>query len=79
MLRSIYIKNFILIDELHLDITGGLTVLTGETGAGKSILLGALNAGLGKRISSKGLLKQEDQKAVVEIVLDIDDSMRDAF
>lgn len=79
MLRSIYIKNFILIDELHLDITSGLTVLTGETGAGKSILLGALNAGLGKRISSKNLLKQDDQKAVVEIVLDIDDSLRDAF
>lgn len=78
-MRSIYIKNFILIDELHLDITSGLTVLTGETGAGKSILLGALNAGLGKRISSKNLLKQDDQKAVVEIVLDIDDSLRDAF
>lgn len=78
-MRSIYIKNFILIDELHLDITSGLTVLTGETGAGKSILLGALNAGLGKRLSSKNLLKQDDQKAVVEIVLDIDDSLRDAF
>lgn len=79
MLRSIYIKNFILIDELHLNFGQGLTVLTGETGAGKSILLGALNAGLGKRISSKGLLKQDDQKAVVEIVLDIDGSLKEAF
>ena len=79
MLRSIYIKNFILINELHLDVSQGLTVLTGETGAGKSILLGALNAGLGKRVSTKGLLKQDDQKAVVEIVLDIDASLKDAF
>ena len=79
MLRSIYIKNFILIDELHLDVSQGLTVLTGETGAGKSILLGALNAGLGKRISSKGLLKNDDKKAVVEIVLDIDASLKESF
>lgn len=79
MLRTIYIKNFILIDELHLDFTRGLTVLTGETGAGKSILLGALNAGLGKRISSKGILKDITKKAVVEITIDIEEHLKDAF
>lgn len=79
MLKSIYIKNFILIDELHLDVGGGLTVLTGETGAGKSILLGALNAGLGKRLSAKGVLRNEEEKAVVEIVMDIDKGLRHAF
>ena len=79
MLRTIYIKNFILIDELHLDFTRGLTVLTGETGAGKSILLGALNTGLGKRISSKGILKDPTKKGVVEITIDIEEHLKDAF
>lgn len=79
VLRTIYIKNFILIDELHLDFTRGLTVLTGETGAGKSILLGALNAGLGKRISSKGILKDPTKKGVVEITIDIEEHLKDAF
>jgi DNA repair protein RecN (Recombination protein N) len=79
VLRTIYIKNFILIDELHLDFTHGLTVLTGETGAGKSILLGALNAGLGKRISSKGILKDPTKKGIVEITIDIEDHLKDAF
>lgn len=79
MLRTIYIKNFILIDELHLDFTRGLTVLTGETGAGKSILLGALNAGLGKRVSSKGILKDANKKGVVEITIDIEEHLKDAF
>jgi len=79
VLRTIYIKNFILIDELHLDFTRGLTVLTGETGAGKSILLGALNAGLGKRVSSKGILKDDTKKAVVEITIDIEEHLKEAF
>ena len=78
-MRTIYIKNFILIDELHIDFTRGLTVLTGETGAGKSILLGALNAGLGKRISSKGILKDPTKKGVVEITIDIEEHLKDAF
>lgn len=78
-MRTIYIKNFILIDELHLDFTRGLTVLTGETGAGKSILLGALNAGLGKRVSSKGILKDATKKGVVEITIDIEEHLKDAF
>ena len=78
-MRTIYIKNFILIEELHLDFTRGLTVLTGETGAGKSILLGALNAGLGKRVSSKGILKDANKKGVVEITIDIEEHLKDAF
>ena len=54
-------------------------MLTGETGAGKSILLGALNAGLGKRISSKGILKDPTKKGVVEITIDIEEHLKDAF
>lgn len=79
MLRSLYIKNFILIDELHLELENGLTVLTGETGAGKSILLGAVDAALGKRLPSKGLQKNGHEKAIIELVLDISANMQDDF
>ena len=56
MLKQIEIQNFILIDSLSLAVAPGLTVMTGETGAGKSILLGALSAALGKRINAKNIL-----------------------
>jgi len=49
MLKSIFIKNFAIIDELELDFYGGMSVLTGETGAGKSIIIDALNLALGNR------------------------------
>jgi DNA repair protein RecN (Recombination protein N) len=55
MLRTLQIKNFALIDSLELDFNGGYTVLTGETGAGKSIVLGALNLVLGARASSESV------------------------
>ena len=79
MVRSLYIKNFILIDELHLELEQGLTVLTGETGAGKSILLGAVDAALGKRLNAKGLLKDDREKAIIELVLDLSSDMREDF
>ena len=56
MIKSIYIKNFILIDELHLDLQDGFTVITGETGAGKSILLNSIDVALGAK-TSKELIK----------------------
>jgi len=49
MLKSLHIKNLAIIDEAHLDFASGFTVLTGETGAGKSILLDALGLVLGTR------------------------------
>ena len=49
MLKSIFIKNFAIIDELELDFYDGMSVLTGETGAGKSIIIDALNLALGNR------------------------------
>ena len=67
MLKRIRIRNFILIDELDLPILGGMTAMTGETGAGKSILLGALGAALGQRLSAKSVLKDKKSKAVVEL------------
>ena len=53
MLQQLYIKNFALIDELNIDFHPGFSVITGETGAGKSIILGAIGLLLGKRAESK--------------------------
>ncbi|MEJ2115663.1 MAG: AAA family ATPase [Gammaproteobacteria bacterium] len=49
MLKSIFIKNFAIIDTLELDFHDGMSVLTGETGAGKSIIIDALNLAIGNR------------------------------
>jgi energy-coupling factor transporter ATP-binding protein EcfA2 len=55
MLRQLYIKNFALIDTLDMEFHGGFSVITGETGAGKSIILGAIGLLLGQRADSKAL------------------------
>ncbi len=67
MLCSLYIKNFALIQELTVNFNPGLTIITGETGAGKSILVGALNLVLGDRASSD-LVRSGTTKAVIEAV-----------
>lgn len=53
MLQSIYIQNYALIDTLDISFTPGFSVITGETGAGKSIILGAIGLLLGQRLISK--------------------------
>ncbi|ANT64357.1 DNA repair protein RecN [Prosthecochloris sp. CIB 2401] len=69
MLTRLYIRNVALIEELEIPFHEGLTIITGETGAGKSILIGALNLVLGARASSE-LVRSGQQKAVVEAVLE---------
>ena len=64
MLQALSIRNVILIDDLHIDFAEGLCVLTGETGAGKSILLDALGFALGDRAEAR-LLKSGTTKAAV--------------
>ena len=71
MLTSITVKNYALINELHIDFSSGLSIITGETGAGKSILLGALGLVLGNRADSS-TLKDTTRKCVVEAVISID-------
>lgn len=70
MLLSISISNFILIDFIDLEIKSGLTVLTGETGAGKSIILDALVCTLGERASNK-LIRNKDKPANITATFDI--------
>ncbi len=66
MLTAIHIENFALIDALDLDLKTGLTTITGETGAGKSILLGALGLVLGNR-ADLGAVRDTTRKCIVEI------------
>ncbi|MDC0869815.1 DNA repair protein RecN [Flavobacteriaceae bacterium] len=79
MLVSISIKNYALINELYIDFSSGLSIITGETGAGKSILLGALGLVLGNRADSSSL-KNTTTKCVVEAIISIDTySLQDFF
>ncbi len=70
MLKHLYIKNFTLIDELDIELYQGFSVITGETGAGKSIILGALGLLLGQRADSKAI-KQGADKCVIEANFDL--------
>src|SRR3954464_9458148 len=65
MLRKLHIQNYAIIDEIDIDFSNTLNVITGETGAGKSILMGALSLILGERADT-GMLKFTDKKCVVE-------------
>ncbi|HRT71168.1 MAG TPA: AAA family ATPase, partial [Syntrophales bacterium] len=70
MLTDLKIKNFAIIDELHVSFGPGLSVITGETGAGKSIVIGAINLLLGDRASAEQIRTSEDS-AEVEALFDI--------
>lgn len=70
MLSSLYIKNYALIDELNVQFNNGLSIITGETGAGKSILLGGLALVLGKR-ADLSQIKTKSEKCVIEATFDV--------
>ena len=70
MLRRLYIRNFTLIDELDIELHPGFSVITGETGAGKSIILGAIALLLGQRADSKSI-KQGTDRCVIEAHFDL--------
>ncbi|HOF40913.1 MAG TPA: DNA repair protein RecN [Candidatus Hydrogenedentes bacterium] len=76
MLERLHIQNYALIDEIELEFGPGFNVLTGETGAGKSIIVGALNLVLGARASSEGVRDGAD-RARVDAVFRIEDPARD--
>lgn len=72
MLVNLHVKNFAIIDEIDVDFGSKLNILTGETGAGKSILIGSIGIALGARVSPEIIGKNGDY-AMVEIVFQIDD------
>jgi DNA repair protein RecN (Recombination protein N) len=78
MLKKLYVQNYALIDRLDIHFADGMNIITGETGAGKSILLGALSLILGQRVNNAAL-PSNDQKCVVEGTFSIADYCLQAF
>ncbi len=74
MLNSLEINNIALIDKLSIEIEEGMTVLTGETGAGKSIIIDSVNLILGAR-AAKGLIRYGEEKARVQALFNVSDSV----
>ena len=72
MLTGIHVKNLALIDEIEVDFSPHLNILTGETGAGKSIVIGSVNAALGRKIS-KDMIRKGTDSALVELFFDVSD------
>ena len=71
MLQSLHVKNLALIDEAEVFFEKGLNILTGETGAGKSIIIGSINLALGAK-ADKDMIRTGAEYALVELVFDID-------
>ena len=78
MLKKLSIRNYILINRLEMDFSDGFTAITGETGAGKSILIGALSLILGQRADTD-VLQNKDEKCIIEGSFHIDGYGLDAF
>ena len=78
MLQSLYVKNLALIDEIEVDFKEGLNILTGETGAGKSIILGSINLALGGRYSSE-MLRNEGEAGYVELTFLVENEAQKAL
>lgn len=79
MIRKLYIQNYAIIDELEIEFKQGLNIITGETGAGKSILLGALSLIQGQRADTS-VLKHNDRSCIVEVEFDISEyNLNDFF
>ena len=72
MLSGIHVKNLALIDEIEIDFENHLNILTGETGAGKSIIIGSVNMALGKKMS-KDMIRKGADSALVELFFNADE------
>lgn len=71
MLRNLHVKNLALIEEAEVEFTEGLNVLTGETGAGKSIIIGSINLALGEKVP-KEMLRDGDGTSLVELIFEVE-------
>jgi DNA repair protein RecN (Recombination protein N) len=72
MLQSLHVKNLALIDEAEVEFEKGLNILSGETGAGKSIIIGSINLALGEKIP-KEMLREGEENALVELLFVVED------
>ena len=71
MLQNLYVKNLALIEEAEVDFKPGLNILSGETGAGKSIIIGSINLALGEKVQ-KEMLRENEENALVELVFSVE-------
>lgn len=71
MLQNLHVKNLALIDETEVEFTDGLNILSGETGAGKSIIIGSINLALGEKVP-KEMLRDNGESAFVELIFHVD-------
>lgn len=71
MLQHLHVKNLALIREAEIDFTEGLNILTGETGAGKSIIIGSITMALGGRVARE-MVREDADQALVELVFSTD-------
>ena len=78
MIKSLKIKDFIIIDELELEFDKGFNVITGETGAGKSIMINAIDLAFGAR-ANKELIKTGKTRAAIELTLDLKENLSQSF
>ena len=74
MLTNLHVKNLALIKEVDVDFPNGLIVLTGETGAGKSLILGSVNIALGNKVS-KDIIRTGEEYSLVELTFSVNDEM----
>ena len=72
MLQNLHVKNLALIDECEVEFSDGLNILSGETGAGKSIIIGSINLALGEKVQ-KEMLRDNEKPAFVELIFSVDD------
>ena len=75
MLQNLHVKNLALIDECEVEFSNGLNILSGETGAGKSIIIGSINVALGEKVS-KEMLRNNSESAFVELIFTVDEDTK---
>lgn len=78
MLLELHVKNLALIETADVELEDGLNILTGETGAGKSIMIGSVNLALGQK-ASKEMIRNGAEYAYVELVFSVDPEKEDAL
>lgn len=67
MLQTLYVKNLALINEVEVDLRDGLNILTGETGAGKSIIIDSISFALGEKVD-RSMLREHEEAGYVELI-----------